>query len=345
MKVRVLCPHCQARYQVREDKLGSEFDCQKCGNPFRAAATARSPQKTNEETATISQVHIDTTAEPAPRQQAKSVGSRFWKIIGIIVAAFLLSLLIGFLYAPAGATLMTIWGFSGTGLIIFGFVRLFMAMDGQQRFWMALKLILRLFGFKMFYVDSSLWNPRTARAFGWMGAGFALTMASFYPLTIFVAQSRASLKNAIAKNNRKMDELSQEHSSDTFSPPGLANDQFIPPNANPRMPPGGYGFPPPGGMPPAMMPPGARPPGFGGYGAAGAIPIKFFYESFDHPESQISDKVDEAFKSFPFYQSGTVSIDQKKQMIEFTAKYPPNRNETLKIREAYEQAGVHLQPR
>ena len=335
MKIRVVCPHCRAKYQVREDKVGKKFECRKCGTLI--AATPAVDRKTPKPKEIPERIEIDTTPKPVKLLETKpSSWSFFWKLAGIIAGVYVVGLLIGFLYPPFGLTFMLTLSMAGVGLTLFGLVRLFLAMEGQQRFWMTLKILLRFVGLKLFYVDASLWNPLTARAVAWMGLGFVMVIVGFLPASYFMENTRGALQDGIAENEQVMKELGEgdPRSDPTQSLPPDPTRNFDPNRSVPPpgfAPPAGYGFPPP--------------PGMGGYGRGQGMPIKFFYESFEHPRSQIPDRVDEAFSKFRFYQAGTVRIDEKKKLIEFTASYPPDRNETAKIRDAYAEAGVKLQPR
>lgn len=339
MPVRVACQHCGAKYQVREDKLGKSVRCQKCGETFTTSAPQRPASPAVEE---IEPIAIDATPSPPEPVTPKdtATGTRFWKIAGLIAGLFVFSLMAGFLYAPAGMVLMMGWSFGGIGLILFGIVRLFMAMDGNQRFWMTLKILLRFVGLKLFYVDASLYNKKTLRAFAWVGTGFVLLFASFLPASHFLSRTREGLQAKIAENERKIDELGQNGAPED---PGLASHQ--PPD--PFGPPAGGGFGNPGRMPPPGFgpPPAGNPgPGAGGPPPA-ALPISMIYESLDHPLNEIIDRVDRRFRSFQFYLPRSVRINPSIKTIEFLASSPPPRDELPRIREAFAEAGVKLRPR
>lgn len=371
--MRVECPHCSARYKVREDRIGTTFYCLKCGEEVTATAPPQpaeiaepfpelvaAPEDTNRP------ADVDASAAAPPKRS-------FLKIVGGLAASLGLSVLVGFVSPSVGMTLMAAWMLTGLLLMFFGLVRLFMAIEGKQRFWLLLKMLLPLVGIKLFYFDRDLLNARTARAMGWMVTGVAVMFCSVVPLAWFSDQR----KEALADNPPA--ESAPGHAASPAGAPLQQDGAAAPSPVTPRnattpqaapgqdnsgrpsvagMPPGSGFGPGPGFAPgPGYGPgPGAVPgPGFGpGFdpglmppvpGMSGPLPIRFFYERLDYPTEDIRRRVDERFATFRFFRPGSVRINESRRSIEFLASYPPGLEETGQIRAAYGEAGVHLRTR
>lgn len=191
--MRVECPHCSARYKVREDRIGTTFHCLKCGEEVTATAPPQPaeiaepfPELVTAPEDTNRPADVDASAAAPPKRS-------FLKIVGGLAASLGLSVLVGFVSPSVGMTLMAAWMLTGLLLMFFGLVRLFMAIEGKQRFWLLLKMLLPLVGIKLFYFDRDLLNARTARAMGWMVTGVAVMFCSVVPLAWFSDQRKEAL--------------------------------------------------------------------------------------------------------------------------------------------------------
>jgi predicted Zn finger-like uncharacterized protein len=306
MPVRVACQHCDAKYQVREDKLGKKVRCQKCGETFVTAVAAasgasenRKPQASKPTSLSPSSAEvraawasppiraraetpagfddndddpfdIDTTPKPKPaasrETEEETVGKPFWKVVGVIAGVFVLTSLIGLFSPKSGLLIMGGWLLAGFGLIGFGFVRMIMALTGKQRFWMTCKIVLHCVGWKLFYIDADMYNRKTLRAFAWIGTGLVVILAAFLPGIYFANQLRAAVQNGNDPNDNQQQVADREPHQFPEDPAFGAK-----PAPDPFAAPPGGGF---GGDPGRRPPPGGfgnpgRQPAPGGFGPPG----------------------------------------------------------------------------
>ncbi|WP_231746722.1 hypothetical protein [Maioricimonas rarisocia] len=285
------------------------------------------------------------TVPSQPEADEPAASPKKWslkRIAGVLAAAFGLSVLVGLVSSMAGVFLMLAWALAGIGLTFFGVIRLFIAIEGRQRFWLILKMLLPMIGIKLFYVDPALFNRKTGRAMAWMGIGVLLTLGSMFPASWFVTQTRDALaaRRTARATGSDVPPSRQGTAPGETGRPASSPVPGQPPVAGMNPGPGfapGPGFGPGPGVDPAMMGPG---PGMGG-----PLPIRFFYERLEHPTDEIRQRVEDGFARFRFYRQGTIRINESRQSIEFLASYPPGYEETVQMRAAYGEAGVRLRAR